>query len=241
VFALPDRTPYDWNWRLFDIPVRVHPYFWLVTVLMGLNALEEGLGYLLLWVVCVFVSLMVHELGHVLAGRFFGSRGQILLYGFGGLAIGSTALARRWQRVVVCAAGPLAGFVLFGLAWLADRFLHSEETSPLMMAAIHDLFWINLFWGVLNLLPIWPLDGGQISAEVCEVLMPRKGIQVALIVSMVTAGLLIINVLITTSTHHSPIPYLDGLRGAWPILLFALLAYNNYLTYQAESNNRRLW
>src|SRR5437016_2491445 len=41
--------------------------------------------------------------------------------------------------------------------------------------AVRYLLWINLFWGLLNLLPVWPLDGGQISGEVASALSPRHG------------------------------------------------------------------
>ena len=68
--------------------------------------------YLVLWIICVFVSILIHEMGHVLMGRLFGAEGHIVLYSFGGLAIGSKRLADRWQRIAVSFAGPLAQFIL---------------------------------------------------------------------------------------------------------------------------------
>src|SRR6185436_3070814 len=102
------------------IGVRVSPWFWVITAAMGWGGGPERdreffVQRLIIWIVCVFVSILVHELGHVLAGRLFGSEGHIVLYGMGGLAIGSSALERRWQRIVVYAAGPAAGFLLLGL------------------------------------------------------------------------------------------------------------------------------
>ena len=90
MLGLAAPTAYDLRFRLLGVPVRIHPLFWLVACLLGGPWLEGrwGAGYLLLWVACVFVSILVHELGHVLAGRAFGARGHILLYSFGGLAIG---------------------------------------------------------------------------------------------------------------------------------------------------------
>ena len=113
--SLGPRTRFDLNFRVGDIPVRVHPFFWLSTVLLGLDPKLPGidkLTYLLVWAAVLFVSILVHELGHVLMGRTFGARGHILLTGFCGLAIGSSELPERWQRNAVFLAGPGAGFLL---------------------------------------------------------------------------------------------------------------------------------
>ena len=113
----PNRTPYDLRWRMLGTDVRVHPLFWLVSAVLGWNWYSMrggGIGYLLLWVFCCFVSVLLHEFGHVLVGRLFGSDGHIVLYSFGGLAVGSSDLRRRWQRVLVLFGGPGAQLVLAG-------------------------------------------------------------------------------------------------------------------------------
>src|SRR5690349_5678678 len=111
----PTPTPYDLRFHVLGIPVRVHPLFWLVTVVMGWNALAEHVAFLFIWIGCVFVSILIHELGHVWMGQAFGSDGHIVLYSFGGLAIGSNQLEARWQRILVSFGGPLAGFVFLAL------------------------------------------------------------------------------------------------------------------------------
>src|SRR5581483_7541331 len=111
--------------------------------------------------------------------------GYIVLYSFGGLAVGSNALASGRKRALVCFAGPLAQFILLGVVvlvlWFAYfppilrevllkspsyRLLlaatHLSVTNPILFRFFHAMLFINLFWPVLNLLPIWPLDGGQI-------------------------------------------------------------------------------
>jgi hypothetical protein len=99
----PARTQFDLNFNLFGIHVRVHPMFWLVTAILGWDFQDPqgGMKYVALWVVVVFISILIHEMGHVLMGRIFGSDGHIVLYGFGGLAIGSSDLTKRWQRNLV--------------------------------------------------------------------------------------------------------------------------------------------
>ncbi len=171
----PDPTPFDLNWRMFDVQVRVHPFFWLVAAFLGWgNFSRGGPRAILLWIACVFVSILIHELGHVAVGRVFGAQGRILLYSFGGLAIGSSNLRKRWQRLLVYLAGPFiqlvfaAGiYVVIRAARGREGFAESAGAEMLVMLLV-----INLFWGLFNLLPIFPLDGGQVTREVCEALAP---------------------------------------------------------------------
>jgi stage IV sporulation protein FB len=239
VFFEPNRSQFDLNFRLFGIDVRVHPMFWLVSVIMGWDALKSGFEFLLMWIICVFVSILIHELGHVFAGKLFGSHGHIVLYSFGGLAIGSSALRRRWQRIVVYFAGPLAGFILFGLVWWGKNHLSPQAMTPLVRSAIGNLVAINLFWGALNLLPIWPLDGGQISRDVCGWVRPAQDVRISLGISLVIAGLFAVIALANTYSEEPlalmrMIPYLAFLEGWYMILLFACLALNSYQALQIE-------
>ena len=80
----PPESQYDLHFSLLGIPVRVHPYFWLVSVLMGWNQGDAKLA--LLWVAAVFVSILVHEMGHALVIRYYGWSPRVTLYSFGGLA-----------------------------------------------------------------------------------------------------------------------------------------------------------
>jgi Zn-dependent protease len=246
VFFEPARTQFDLNFRLFGTSVRVHPFFWLITALLGWDV---SMGHrhdfllLILWIACVFVSILVHEFGHVLMGRIFGTRGHIVLYSFGGLAVGSNQLANRWQRIAVSFAGPLAGFLLLGVVWLGVRLANPEEMSQRLRAVLIFLEWINLFWGLLNLLPIWPLDGGQISREVFGWLLPGRGTSVALGVSLVVAGLLAIHGLLLNLRGQGlpvldQISVLDALGDIYMVLLFGMLAFNNFQALQFESQHR---
>src|SRR5260370_30863543 len=71
----PPPTQLDLNFTLFGIHVRVHPMFWVVTAILGSN--QRDAKYVLLWIAVVFVSVLIHEMGHVLLGRSFGSDGHI--------------------------------------------------------------------------------------------------------------------------------------------------------------------
>jgi hypothetical protein len=61
--AEPPRTPWDLNFQVLGFPVRVHPLFWAVALLFGLSGNQKPVD-MLLWVGTVFVSILVHEMGH---------------------------------------------------------------------------------------------------------------------------------------------------------------------------------
>ncbi len=77
------ETPYDLRFRLLDIPVRVHPLFWVISAVMGWQ--DHNLPMVAFWVACVFFSVLVHEYGHGLMAMRFHTSPSILLYSMGGL------------------------------------------------------------------------------------------------------------------------------------------------------------
>jgi Zn-dependent protease len=247
VFTEPSQTAFDLRFRLLGVFVRVHPFFWLGTVLLGsgvAGSTRDGRAWLihiLIWTACVFVSILVHELGHVFMGRLFGSDGHIVLHGFGGLAVGSNLLPRRWQRFLVSFAGPLAQFALLGVVALNLLFL-----PPVLPADWRDyvelvllyLFIINLFWPVLNLLPVWPLDGGQMAREVFGAFLRDRGWVVTLAVSAAVAGLLALHCLLS-ELGRPLIPQLAFIGGFYTAIFFGYLCFTSLQALQLESSRRR--
>jgi Zn-dependent protease len=248
VFLLePEETRYDLRWRLFGTRVRVHPLFWLMGLILGYNAfIPLGAGYLLLWVACVFASVLLHEFGHVWVGRLFGSHGSIVLYSFGGLAVGSNNLERRWQRVLVLLAGPLIQLALFAVVFFGKPFylphVPDQWYRPVRIAVIM-LEEINLVWALLNLLPIWPLDGGQITREVCQALLPARGTAFSLGISMVVAGFLAIHMFMATRGRPLLPPSVPIFQygDMFLAIFFALFAVSSFMALQAENQRRRQW
>jgi len=237
----PASTPYDLHFRLFGIPVRVHPMFWLFSAVLGWDYIRAGVEYVLMWVACMFVSILVHELGHVFMAQAFGSRSHIVLYSFGGLAIRYRVEPYRWQRIAVSFAGPAAGFLLFGLVLLGrDYFLTRwrPREVPLAWAALGMLWFMNLFWNALNLLPIWPLDGGKISQEVLTGLSPRRGMTLALGISFLLAALLAMHAL-SVQWERPLIPFMADIGGVYMAILFGLLAVESFQLLQQQVAERR--
>ena len=166
------------RFRLSGIPFAVTPYFWIGSAIFGYGVAQgpNGLLRLAVWVACVFVSIVLHELGHALAGRQMGVSPYVVLYQMGGLTYLPGNALSRGQHIYVSLAGPVAGFltlmcVLATRYWLATTsagdFLDTGPmTGLLVREAIRDLVWTNGAWTLFNLLPILPLDGGQVLRDV---------------------------------------------------------------------------
>jgi Zn-dependent protease len=135
----------------------------------------------------VFVGLLVHELGHALAYRAYGKGAAIVLWALGGLTYGSARLSAA-RQVVVSLAGPLTGALLLGLpAWLLRE--SGDVTDPTMLDVLDIVVWVNVGWAIFNLLPVLPLDGGNIVMNLITALTGRDGERPARIVSIGTAVL----------------------------------------------------
>lgn len=190
-------TEFDLNFRVFGIPVRVHPVFWLSSAYLawsftGGQGDRLVLPKLLIGTLCIFVAILVHELGHALMNRRFGWESEIVLYFFGGYA--TSMRHSTWRDIAVSAAGPGAGFLLFGAAWIGLEWIRhtgpfgSPEMFALLAYALGVSYFINLVWNVANLLPVEPLDGGQISRELFLRYSPGDGMARHLQLSMLVAG-----------------------------------------------------
>lgn len=225
MLAEPQPTEYDLRFSLFGFPVRVHPIFWVLTLFLGANGTPQQA---LVWVAAVFISILVHELGHALLQEKYGGHPRIVLYGFGGLAI-SERLRTSWlQNVIISLAGPFAGFFLWGIIYVAIRQF-GMPNNELLYDFVGDLLWINLVWGILNLMPIYPLDGGQVAREVLTRFMPvTTGIIVSLWISIVVAAAIGGYLYVTTRSFYN-------------VLLFAYLAYQNYQMLDAYQRSRGRW
>jgi membrane-associated protease RseP (regulator of RpoE activity) len=241
MFGIPGNTEFDLKFRLLGIPVRVHPLFWAIAAFLGGDILQSNMPQkgtmFILWVFCVFLSIIVHEFGHALVSRYYGDDPNVLLYGMGGLCIHEPGLRQTWkQRLLVIIMGPGAGFllmivvILLGAAWLRispiDVWNHNFRIrergfQPSMLGLTFLMFMIeiNLFWGLFNLLPIVPLDGGQLSTILLTRLSPRAGQRRAYIVSLLTAGFVAI--------------YFVTLESYYNALLMGMLALSSFQMLQA--------
>lgn len=171
------------KFRLFGFPVAIQAFFFLTAYFIGP---QHSVQAALLWIPAVFLGVLAHELGHAFAGRSFGLRPVILLNGFGG----QTSWAPHHpplsstRKILLTAAGPGVG-ISIGMLIIALRTIYAPLQEGLVGAFASDLIWINLGWGLLNLFPVLPLDGGQIATTIAVSIFGPKGKFVALSVSLV--------------------------------------------------------
>ena len=245
----PARTPADLHFRLFGIPVRVHPFFWIVSLLLGMGGGPADPVNSLIFVAVVFVSVLVHEFGHALMQRYYGGHPWITLYGLGGLASCDDCDRSPGAQILILLAGPGAGFLLAGLvvAFLAslgrvagfDLDLMPVQWTPFDLPyyqannklspqdeLIWDLLLVNILWGLINLLPVYPLDGGQIAREVFTLRAARAGIIRSLQLSIATAAVVACYALLQKQVYVG--------------LMFGFLAYGSFRAL-SEYRGRSTW
>ncbi len=235
MFGPVGTTPYDLRFRLFGIPVTVIPWFWLAALITGWHSdSRDHLGLLAIWIGCFFVSILVHEMGHALTALAFGWPPEIYLYGFGGLAVYRPTSGRTTGRsVLISFAGPAAGFVLYGLVWIADQLIvpsiwFENLQVPTQLGILNFLYWmerINLVWGLVNLIPVLPLDGGRIAEALLIRFRPWDGPRLAVTLSVVVAIVAAVGF------------YLNRERsgfGTYPAFFFGLLAFMNIQSLQTR-------
>jgi Zn-dependent protease len=249
LLAEPSTTQGDLHFSLLGCPVRIHPYFWLTTLLLG--PLEKPAINSVLWVVAVLFCILLHELGHAVVMKFYGFDPSIVLYSFGGLAIPhrgpySVRQPGPWGDMLIALAGPASGFILTavlvaGLHYLGGypAFVFNpswRDVVPLVLVPnghlflfLNYVFYISVWWGLVNLLPIYPLDGGQIAQQVFYLNNPQDAIRPALILSLVVGGLVTGYFVMQMNTK-------DGVdwHGLYLVAFFGFLTYSNYATLQSH-------
>lgn len=165
-----------------------------------------------IFVVAGFASLLVHELGHAVVGRTLGGgHPQIHMAWLGGVCHNPDGRWTRQEGIAMTAAGPLASLALGTLAvavlglWLGDAQLglrlawaviwpsgsHLSQGDIVYLASLNGgafslvakIIWISFWWSALNLLPVYPLDGGQIMGGLMN--SARKLHMCSLIVAIV--------------------------------------------------------
>lgn len=170
------------------IPIRIHPIFWLMGLLLGWLISQSLIG-MFIWLGIIFISVLVHEFGHALAALAFGQSSHIDLIAFGGLTTRQGGKLKLWQEFVVVASGPLAGLCLcFAAYWLKD--VGALKKLVYISYILGGFFSANLFWTITNLLPVLPLDGGSLMRIILQAIFGWRGVKSAFFLSMAFAGAL---------------------------------------------------
>jgi Zn-dependent protease len=209
------RACYDervFGFRLAGIPVQVHFSHLLISALLAWsfangerNAAEWPGSVLsdlqhpqrgatlalvmLVWGVIISISVLVHELGHALSARAWGWRPAVQLLGLGGRTVPNAPGEIAWHReVLFTLAGPAAGLSLGNVAGALGWGLEAAGAPRGLIYALEGAFLANLFWALVNLLPVEPLDGGHITRVIFMRLFGRKGFLYAQLLTLTFAA-----------------------------------------------------
>jgi Zn-dependent protease len=152
--------------RIGGIPIYLDMMFVLVLLFFTFRYFTSGNTQLMsagfIIVVGLLVSILLHELGHAFAGRLFNAHvSYIELTGIGGVAYFERSLPRSaFARSVISLAGPAVNLGLWlGLDWLTAAAAGSGNVMVSLPLAV--LASANFLLMLFNLLPAYPLDGGQ--------------------------------------------------------------------------------
>lgn len=236
----PARTQLDLPFKLFGFPIRITAFFWLAAVLLGYGSTQGDPQLLISWVLAVLLSILIHELGHAFAFRYFGTESRVVLYHFGGLAIPDgygTGIQDPRRQIAISFAGPVAQIsgALIVMALIAGtghqirlvgflgQLLPEVDAPPIENERLFFFtayfLYVSVYWALLNLLPIYPLDGGQIARELFVIFNRSDGIKNSLILSVCTAGAVGVFALLNGEIYM--------------VMMFGMLGASSYQTLQA--------
>jgi Zn-dependent protease len=253
----PGRTAYDISFPFFGFPIRVHPAFFIMPLIIcssWLQAVPDPGVLMVVATVVFFISILFHELGHSLAFKFYGISSYIVLYWMGGVAVpsgsgfGSKRALTSNGQIIVSLAGPFVNFLLGGLLigiiyLMGGSVIYApqgllpmfepnlaETTLAGNRAAFyffHFGIFANVVWGIFNLIPVYPLDGGQAARQVFLQFDSHSGLKNSLILSMGIAILL-------------AVVGLQG-QGMFMTVFFGFMAYSNFQMLQHGGRIGRGW
>jgi Zn-dependent protease/ATP-dependent Clp protease adapter protein ClpS len=184
--------------RIFSIAgidVYLHWTWFLVAMIMLQNPIGKYNSPV--WNVVEYLSLfgivLLHEFGHALACRQVGGRADtIMLWPLGGVAFVSPP-PRPGAVLWSIAAGPLVNVVLIPITFLPVLLLRGGDAAPDLQEYLRHLATINVFLLIFNMLPVYPLDGGQVVMALLWFLIGQAhALMVVSIMGIVGGGLFLL-------------------------------------------------
>jgi stage IV sporulation protein FB len=175
------------NFRFLNIPVHIHPSFWIFFLFFTNLYRELSVDGLILGGVLIF-SLLVHEFGHALTAQHFGAQPSITLEAFGGRAHYSNARMSATQDFFITLNGPLFESLLIFLPYFLLK-MGAFDAHPYMRYFLYATMRLNLMWCLFNLIPICPLDGGYLLRNLLERKWGDKGTRISFFIGLSSAFL----------------------------------------------------
>jgi Zn-dependent protease len=222
--------------RTLGITVSLH-WSWLIVAFIEIQSRDRAYEFRL-WNVLEYLTLfgivLLHEFGHALACRQVGGRADhIVLWPLGGIAFVSPP-PRPGAWLWSIAAGPLVNVILVPTTFGAFYAAPPLETPPDVLIYLWSVAWINLFLLLFNLLPIYPLDGGQILQSLLWFAIGRvKSLLVVSVIGLVAAAVVMVA---AAATRH-----------LWWLIMAGFVAMRSFAGFQqarmlaSMSNDQDRW
>jgi Zn-dependent protease len=182
MFEQPPTRPL---FTVFGIPVGISIWHVLLLLMLFYPYLQESLAFGIGVMVAASFSVLMHEMGHALVSLLLRLEPAIMLTGFGGYTMHQPAKRPRDEFFVV-AAGPTMNFVLAAAFYMVGAATEGMVADLAGYAAL-----LNVVWGAYNLMPIFPLDGGQLLKWLLNRFMkPLKADRAAYWTGLILGGVL---------------------------------------------------
>jgi Zn-dependent protease len=160
-------------------------------VVMNYDA-RLGAHYALLWIPILFLSVLVHELAHagMIGALGFGSS-HVVLTGMGGVTINQRR-AKPWQDLMISLAGPVSSFVIWRICVWMERNVSLIQEDKMLVVLVPLLGAANLMWGIFNLIPVPPLDGGHATREFFRIFTSeRTAFMISIWIAIIGGGAIV--------------------------------------------------
>ncbi|HEX2579626.1 MAG TPA: M50 family metallopeptidase [Rhabdochlamydiaceae bacterium] len=156
------------------IPITIYTSFWIMAAVIAVLLGQADMIKTVIWVPVILISVLFHELGHALTALLFGRNPRIELVAMGGLTYHDGDKLPFWKQFFITLNGPVFGFII-----VVGVYLLKEIPAFSAAQILEQILLVNIFWTMVNLLPILPLDGGQLLRLILEKLFVHKGIRYA--------------------------------------------------------------
>ena len=174
-------------------------FFLLVLILcLGMGSIANSI----IFGVCICLGVLGHELGHAFVAQHFRLNPEILLHGFGGLTRHEPPATAK-QDFLITFAGPIVGVVIGGLLLGLKHLLGMTSALatianfPYLYTFLEYFMYVNLVWGIFNLIPIRPMDGSKVLSYVLlKFCRFERAEKISVIISLLFAiGILVLSLL----------------------------------------------
>ena len=170
--------------------MRIHLSFFLLPIWVFISERSRGDDALIdvIFILAIFGCVLLHELGHALAARYFDIKTRdITLYPFGGIA-SVMKEATPFGELIIALAGPAVNIVIAAIIFFVFSFsispssilaLLSDEAPSLAQQFFASLFSANIVLAVFNMIPAFPMDGGRVLRALLHLAGVKRGTFIA--------------------------------------------------------------